>query len=262
MLKKRLIPCLDVAGGRVVKGVQFENLRDAGDPVEAAAAYDEAGADELTFLDITASHEERSILFDVVKRTAERCFMPLTVGGGVRTTDDIRNLLLAGADKVSINTAAVRDRAFVGAAAEKFGAQCIVVAIDAKRVAPGRWEIFTHGGRQPTGIDAVEFAQDVTSLGAGEILLTSMDADGTKAGFDTDLTCAIADAVPVPVIASGGAGTLDHLVEAVTDGHAEAVLAASIFHFGTFTIGEAKSHMAAAGIPMRLDDNPHGPFDD
>lgn len=262
MLKKRLIPCLDVKNGRVVKGVQFENLVDAGDPVEAAAAYDAAGADELTFLDITASHEERSILFDVVRRTAERCFMPLTVGGGVRTIADIRSLLLAGADKVSINTAAVKDPDFVGRAAEKFGAQCIVVAIDAKAVAPGRWEIFTHGGRQSTGIDAVEFAKRVAALGAGEILLTSMDADGTKAGFDTALTRAVADAVTIPVIASGGAGTLDHLVGAVKDGAAEAVLAASIFHFGTFTIGEAKRHMAAAGIPMRLDDDPHGEFDD
>ena len=261
MLKKRLIPCLDVKNGRVVKGVQFENLVDAGDPVEAAAAYDVAGADELTFLDITASHEERSILFDVVRRTAERCFMPLTVGGGVRTVADIRALLLAGADKVSINTAAVKDPAFVGEAAEKFGAQCIVVAIDAKAVADGRWEIFTHGGRQPTGIDAVAFARQVAGLGAGEILLTSMDADGTKAGFDTRLTRAVADAVTIPVIASGGAGTLDHLVDAVKLGGAEAVLAASIFHFGTFTIGEAKAHMAAAGIPMRLDGDPHGPFD-
>ena len=261
MLKKRLIPCLDVKNGRVVKGVQFENLVDAGDPVEAAAAYDAAGADELTFLDITASHEERSILFDVVRRTAERCFMPLTVGGGVRTVADIRALLLAGADKVSINTAAVKDPAFVGQAAEKFGAQCIVVAIDAKRVADGRWEIFTHGGRQPTGIDAVAFARQVMELGAGEILLTSMDSDGTKAGFDTRLTRAVADAVTIPVIASGGAGTLDHLVDAVKEGGAEAVLAASIFHFGTFTIGEAKTHMAAAGIPMRLDGDPHGEFD-
>ena len=261
MLKKRIIPCLDVKNGRVVKGVQFENLIDAGDPVEAAAAYDAAGADELTFLDITASHEERSILFDVVRRTAERCFMPLTVGGGVRTVADIRSLLLAGADKVSINTAAVKDPAFVGQASEKFGAQCIVVAIDAKRVADGRWEIFTHGGRQPTGIDAVAFAREVAALGAGEILLTSMDADGTKAGFDTALTRAVADAVTIPVIASGGAGTLDHLVDAVNDGGAEAVLAASIFHFGTFTIHEAKAHMMAAGVPVRMDDDPHGPFD-
>ena len=252
MLKKRIIPCLDVAEGRVVKGVKFENLVDAGDPVEAAKAYDAAGADELTFLDITASHEERSIILDVVQRTAESCFMPLTVGGGVRKTEDIRELLLAGADKVSINTAAVRDPAFVGEAAEKFGSQCIVVAIDAKRVGD-HWEIFTHGGRRPTGIDAVEFAQKVAALGAGEILLTSMDADGTKAGFDTALTRAVSDAVTIPVIASGGAGTLDHLVEAVTEGHAEAVLAASIFHFGTYTIAEAKAHMAGAGIAMRQD---------
>ncbi|MBJ3777720.1 imidazole glycerol phosphate synthase subunit HisF [Acuticoccus mangrovi] len=254
MLKKRIIPCLDVAEGRVVKGVRFENLVDAGDPVEAATAYDAAGADELTFLDITASHEERSILFDVVRRTAERCFMPLTVGGGIRTISDIRSLLLAGADKVSINTAAVRDPEFVGRASEKFGAQCIVVAIDAKRVGD-HWEIFTHGGRKPTGIEAVAFAKDMAKRGAGEILLTSMDADGTKAGFDIGVTRAIADAVTIPVIASGGAGTLDHLVEAVKEGHAEAVLAASIFHFGTYTIGEAKDYMAAAGIPMRLD--PH-----
>ncbi|WP_075220655.1 imidazole glycerol phosphate synthase subunit HisF [Acuticoccus yangtzensis] len=251
MLKKRIIPCLDVHGGRVVKGVKFQDLVDAGDPVEAAKAYDAAGADELTFLDITASSDERSILFDVVSRTAEQCFMPLTVGGGVRTISDIRALLLAGADKVSINTAAVREPSFVGRAAEKFGAQCIVVAIDAKRV-DGHWEIFTHGGRRATGVDAVEFAVKMVDLGAGEILLTSMDSDGTKAGFDNALNRAVADAVPVPVIASGGAGTLDHLVEAVTEGHAEAVLAASIFHFGTFTIGEAKAHMAAAGLPMRI----------
>ena len=251
MLKKRIIPCLDVHGGRVVKGVKFQELRDAGDPVEAAKAYDSAGADELTFLDITASSDERSILFDVVRRTAEQCFMPLTVGGGVRTISDIRSLLLAGADKVSINTAAVRDPAFVGRAAEKFGAQCIVVAIDAKKV-DDHWEIFTHGGRRATGVDAVEFAVKMAGLGAGEILLTSMDADGTKAGFDNGLNRAVADAVPVPVIASGGAGTLDHFVDAVTEGHAEAVLAASIFHFGEFTIGEAKAHMAAAGIPVRL----------
>ncbi|WP_108663880.1 imidazole glycerol phosphate synthase subunit HisF [Acuticoccus kandeliae] len=256
MLKKRIIPCLDVKGGRVVKGVKFENLIDAGDPVEAAAAYDLAGADELTFLDITASHEERSILFDVVRRTAERCFMPLTVGGGVRTISDIRSLLLAGADKVSINTAAVRDPDFVRRASEKFGAQCIVVAIDAKK-AGDHWEIFTHGGRKATGVDAVEFAVHMMKNGAGEILLTSMDADGTKQGFDVALTRAVADAVTIPVIASGGVGTLDHLVEGVTEGHAEAVLAASIFHFGTHTIQEAKAHMAAAGIPMRLDP-PHG----
>ena len=252
MLKKRIIPCLDVTGGRVVKGVRFQNLVDAGDPVEAAAAYDAAGADELTFLDISASHEERGILFDVVRRTAERCFMPLTVGGGVRTISDIRSLLLAGADKVSINTAAVRDPAFVGRAAEKFGSQCIVVAVDAKR-AGERWEIFTHGGRRATGVDAVAFARRMADLGAGEILLTSMDADGTRGGFDVGLTRNVADAVTIPVIASGGAGTLDHLVAAVTEGHAEAVLAASIFHFGTFTIGEAKAHMAAAGVPVRMD---------
>jgi cyclase len=252
VLKKRIIPCLDVTAGRVVKGVRFENLVDAGDPVEAAEAYDAAGADELTFLDITASHEERSILFDVVRRTAERCFMPLTVGGGVRTIPDIRSLLLAGADKVSINTAAVKDPAFVGKAAEKFGAQCIVVAIDAKRVGD-HWEIFTHGGRRATGIDAVEFAVRMQEMGAGEILLTSMDADGTKQGFDIPLTRAVTGALTIPVIASGGAGTLDHLVEAVTEGGAEAVLAASIFHFGTYTIEEAKRHMAAAGVPVRLD---------
>lgn len=258
MLKMRIIPCLDVKDGRVVKGVNFVDLRDAGDPVEAAAAYDEAGADELCFLDITASHEKRGTILDVVARTAERCFMPLTVGGGVRTLDDVRELLRAGADKVSINTAAVADRSFVARAAEKFGNQCIVVAIDAKQVANGgesqpRWEIFTHGGRRRTGIDAIEFAKEVVSLGAGEILLTSMDRDGTRAGFDIPLTRAISDAVPVPVIASGGVGTLDHLVEGIRDGGATAVLAASIFHFGDHTIGEAKRHMAAAGIAVRLD---------
>jgi cyclase len=256
MLKTRIIPCLDVKDGRVVKGVNFVDLVDAGDPVEAAAAYDAAGADELCFLDITASHEARDVIFDVVERTAERCFMPLTVGGGVRTVDDIRKLLEAGADKVSINTAAVFNRDFVREASEKFGAQCIVVAIDAKRVSaegepPPRWEIFTHGGRKPTGIDAVEYAREVVALGAGEILLTSMDRDGTKAGFDIELTRAVSDAVHVPVIASGGVGNLDHLVAGVKDGHASAVLAASIFHFGTYTIGEAKSHMAEAGIAVR-----------
>jgi cyclase len=256
VLKVRVIPCLDVKDGRVVKGVNFINLRDAGDPVEAAIAYDAAGADELCFLDITASHEDRNIILDVVRRTAEACFMPLTVGGGVRTVADIRALLQSGADKVSINTAAVSRREFVKEAAEKFGDQCIVVAIDARKTsAPGdsdRWEIFTHGGRKPTGLDAVAYAREVVALGAGEILLTSMDRDGTRQGFDIGLTRAVADAVPVPVIASGGVGNLDHLTAGVRDGHASAVLAASIFHFGEFTIAEAKRHMAAAGLPMRL----------
>jgi cyclase len=254
-LKTRVIPCLDVKDGRVVKGVNFVDLIDAGDPVESAAAYDAAGADELCFLDITASHENRDNIFHVVEQTAERCFMPLTVGGGVRTVEDIGRLLNAGADKVSINTAAVKNRQFVKEASEKFGAQCIVVAIDAKRVSqagePNRWEIFTHGGRTPTGIDAVQFAKDVTALGAGEILLTSMDRDGTKAGFDLELTRAISDAVTIPVIASGGVGNLDHLVEGITQGHASAVLAASIFHFGTYSISEAKRYMAEAGIAVR-----------
>ncbi len=257
MFKVRVIPCLDVKDGRVVKGVNFVDLRDAGDPVEAAIAYDAAGADELCFLDITATHENRGTMLDVVRRTAEACFMPLTVGGGVRTIDDIRALLTSGADKVSINSAAVARRPFVREAAEKFGDQCIVVAIDAKRVsaegeAP-RWEIFTHGGRRGTGIDAIEYAEEVAALGAGEILLTSMDRDGTRQGFDIPLTRAIADRISVPVIASGGVGNLDHLVAGIRDGHATAVLAASIFHFGEFTIRQAKEHMAAAGLPMRLD---------
>ncbi len=257
MLKVRVIPCLDVKDGRVVKGINFVDLRDAGDPVAAAIAYDAAGADELCFLDITASHEDRGIILDVVRRTAEACFMPLTVGGGVRTVADIRALLQSGADKVSINTAAVNRRQFVKEAAEKFGDQCIVVAIDAKKVsppgAPERWDIFTHGGRNPTGLDAVAYAREVVALGAGEILLTSMDRDGTRAGFDIALTRAVADAVTVPVIASGGVGTLDHLVDGVRDGHAAAVLAASIFHFGEYSIRQAKDYMAGAGLSMRLD---------
>ena len=252
MLKRRLIPCLDVKDGRVVKGVRFVDLRDAGDPVEAAAAYDAAGADELCFLDITASHEDRGILFDVVRRTAEACFMPLTVGGGVRAIADIRDLLLAGADKVSIMTAAVSNRDFVAEAAHKFGSQCIVVAIDAKQTAPGKWEIFTHGGRRATGLDAVAYAREVVERGAGEILLTSMDKDGTRTGFDLELTRAVAEAVPVPLIASGGVGTLQHLVEGVTLGGASAVLAASIFHFGDYSIEAAKRYMAERGVPMRL----------
>jgi len=252
MLKTRIIPCLDVADGRVVKGVNFVDLVDAGDPVAAAAAYDAAGADELCFLDIHATHENRGTMFDLVTRTAEQCFMPLTVGGGVRTVDDVRALLLAGADKVSFNSAAVANPDVVAAAADRFGAQCIVVAIDAKTVAPGQWQIFTHGGRRPTGIDAVAFARQIAARGAGEILLTSMDRDGTRGGYNLALTRAVADAVTVPVIASGGVGTLDHLVQGVTEGHASAVLAASIFHFGQFSIGQAKAHMAAAGIPVRL----------
>ncbi|MEP2703646.1 MAG: imidazole glycerol phosphate synthase subunit HisF [Roseibium sp.] len=256
-LKARVIPCLDVKDGRVVKGVNFVDLVDAGDPVEAAKAYDAAGADELCFLDITASHEGRDTIYDVVRRTAEACFMPVTVGGGVRTVEDIRKLLIAGADKVSINTAAVNNPDFVREAAEKFGSQCIVVSIDAKQVnevgEPDRFEIFTHGGRNATGTDAIEFAKKVVELGAGELLVTSMDRDGTKAGYNLALTRAITDAVPVPVIASGGVGNLDHMVEGVRDGGATAVLAASIFHFGEHTIHEAKQHMVDAGIPMRMD---------
>jgi len=251
MLKIRVIPCLDVKDGRVVKGVNFVGLRDAGDPVEQAMLYDREGADELCFLDITASHEKRGILLDVVRRTADVCFMPLTVGGGVRTLDDIRALLLAGADKVSIMTAAVHDRDFVRRAAEKFGSQCIVAAIDAKQTVAGKFEVFTHGGRNATGIDAVEHAKKLVAYGAGEILLTSMDRDGTRVGYDIALTRAIADAVSVPVIASGGVGNLDHLVEGVRDGHASAVLAASIFHFGEATIADAKAKMAASGLPVR-----------
>ncbi len=252
MLKTRIIPCLDVADGRVVKGVNFVDLVDAGDPVDAARAYDAAGADEICFLDIHATHENRGTMFDVVTRTAEQCFIPLTVGGGVRTSEDVRALLLAGADKVSFNSAAVANPDVVADAADRFGSQCIVVAIDAKTVEPGRWEIFTHGGRKSTGIDAVEFAKTVAAKGCGEILLTSMDRDGTKAGFNLPLTKAISDAVDVPVIASGGVGNLDHLIEGVTKGGASAVLAASIFHFGEYTIGEAKQHMADAGIAVRL----------
>ncbi len=253
MLKFRVIPCLDVKDGRVVKGVNFVDLRDAGDPVESAMAYDKAGADELCFLDITASHENRGTILDVVQRTAEACFMPLTVGGGIKDINDISKLLLAGADKVSIMTAAVNNRNFVREAAEKFGSQCIVVAIDAKQTSPGHWEIFTHGGRNPTGLDAIAYAKEVVELGAGEILLTSMDRDGTKSGFDLALTRKIADSIKVPLIASGGVGNLDHLVEGIREGHATAVLAASIFHFGEYTIRQAKEHMIGAGLPMRMD---------
>jgi len=258
VLKIRIIPCLDVKDGRVVKGVNFVDLRDAGDPVEQARIYDRAGADELCFLDINASHEARPILLDVVARTAQVCFMPLTVGGGVRSEEDIRQLLLAGADKVAINTAAVSDPDLVRRAARRFGSQCIVVAIDPKANGPGRWQVFTHGGRTPTGLDAVEWAVRMAEFGAGEILLTSMDRDGTREGFDLALTRAVADAVPIPVIASGGVGTLDHLVEGVREGHASAVLAASIFHFGDYSIAQTKNHLAAAGIPVRPAPEPLG----
>ena len=253
MLKTRIIPCLDVADGRVVKGINFVDLRDAGDPVDAARAYDDAGADELCFLDINATHENRSTMFDVVRRTAEQCYIPLTVGGGVRSAADVRALLRAGADKVSFNSAAVADPDVISTAADQFGSQCIVCAIDAKTVAPGQWQLFTHGGRKPTGLDAVEFAIKIAQKGAGEILLTSMDRDGTKAGFNLKMTRAISEAVDIPVIASGGVGTLDHLVDGVRLGGASAVLAASIFHFGDYTIAEAKAHLAAAGLAMRIE---------
>jgi cyclase len=247
----RVIPCLDVAEGRVVKGVNFVDLKDAGDPVEQAQAYDAAGADELCFLDISATHEGRGTLLDIVRRTAEVCFMPFTVGGGVRKAEDARALLLAGADKVAVNSAAVARPELVAEIADRFGSQCVVASIDARKTAPGRWEIFTHGGRKATGIDAVEHAVKLAGLGAGELLVTSMDGDGTKAGYDLELTRTIADSVSVPVVASGGVGTLDHLVEGVTKGHASAVLAASIFHFGTYTIAEAHTALRAAGLPAR-----------
>ena len=254
MLAKRIIPCLDVTGGRVVKGTRFVDLRDAGDPVEVAARYDEEGADELTFLDITASHEGRDIMIDVVRRTAEQVFMPLTVGGGVRTIEDVRALLSAGADKVSVNTAAVKDAGFVERAARRFGSQCIVVAVDARRVpgVPGKWEIYTHGGRRPTGIDAVQWTARACTLGAGEITVNSIDADGQQTGYDLELMAAVSDAVTIPVVASGGAGTLDHLFEAVTAGKADAALVASIFHYGTYTIRQAKEHLRSKGVPVRL----------
>lgn len=251
-LSVRIIPCLDVHAGRVVKGVRFEELRDAGDPVAVAAAYEAQGADELVFLDITASSEGRGTMIEVVERTADQVFMPLTVGGGLRSVDDIRAMLNAGADKVSLNTAAVLDPALVSAASRRFGNQCIVVAIDAKRAGPGRWEVHTHGGRRPTGIDVVDWARRMREHGAGEVLLTSMDADGTKDGYDVALTRAVCDAVDIPVIASGGAGRLEHLAEVLRDGHASAVLAASIFHFGQYTVRQAKEHLRAAGLPVRL----------
>lgn len=259
MLTKRIIPCLDVKDGRVVKGVSFVNLRDAGDPVEAASVYDREGADELCFLDITASHENRKTILDVVERTAARVFMPVTVGGGVRTLDDIRNLLNAGADKVSINTAAVQRPEFVQEAAERFGTQCIVVAIDAKRsAAPNRWEVYTHGGRKPTGLDAVEWAKRMEGYGAGEILLTSMDQDGQQSGYDLGLTAAVSGQVSIPVIASGGVGTLEHLYDGFVKGKADAVLAASIFHFRTYTIPQAKAYLRERGVPVRLESVPLG----
>ncbi|MFQ5899028.1 MAG: imidazole glycerol phosphate synthase subunit HisF [Candidatus Methylomirabilia bacterium] len=253
MLAKRIIPCLDVTDGRVVKGVKFVNLRDAGDPVEVAEAYDAQGADELVFLDITASHEERAVMLDVVRKTAERIYMPLTVGGGVRTVEDLRMLLRAGADKVSLNTAAVQQPAVIREAAERFGSQCIVVAIDAKQD-NGRWVVYTHGGRRPTGRDALAWAQEVESLGGGEILLTSMDRDGTKDGYDLALTRAVAEGVSIPVIASGGVGNLQHLVEGATLGRADALLAASIFHFGTYTVRDAKLYLRARGVPVRVEE--------
>ncbi len=251
MLTKRIIPCLDVTDGRVVKGTNFVDLRDAGDPVESAVKYNEQGADELVFLDITASSDERSTMVDVVRKTAERCFMPVTVGGGIRTVEDMRRMLLAGADKVGVNTAAVNDPGLVSAGSKAFGAQCIVVAIDAKRREGGGWDVYTHGGRTPVGRDAIEWAREVYDRGAGEILLTSMDADGTKAGYDIELTAAISEAVAIPVIASGGAGNLDHMVEVLDAGKADAVLAASIFHFGEYTVADVKNYLGERGVPVR-----------